>query len=113
MQTPLIAGDLLFCCTDGGVATCFDARTGTNHFRERLGSAGFTASPVHSGGHLYFTGEEGVVKVINATKEFKLVATNELGAQCMATPALHDGAILFRTRKGLIAVGEKEKEKAK
>jgi outer membrane protein assembly factor BamB len=107
MQTPIIVGDLLFCCTDAGVATCFDARTGTNHFRERLGRSGFTASPVHSGGRLYFTGEEGTVKVINAAKEFKVIASNELGAQCMATPALHDGMIIFRTRKGLLAVGEK------
>jgi outer membrane protein assembly factor BamB len=108
MQTPIVAGDLLFCCTDGGIVTCFDARTGTNYFRERLGSSGFTASPVLSGGRLYFTGEEGAVKVINAAKEFKLLASNELGAQSMATPAVHDGMIVFRTRKGLIAVGEKK-----
>ena len=105
MQTPIIAGDLLFCCTDSGIATCFDARTGTNHFRERLGSGGYTASPVVSGGHVYFTGEEGGVKVINAAKEFKLAATNQLGAQSMATPAIHNGAIIFRTRKGLVSVG--------
>lgn len=110
MQTPILVGDLLFCCTDGGVATCFAARTGENYFRERLGSGGYTASPVQSGGHIYFTGEEGGVKVINATKEFKLVATNQLGAQAMSTPAVHDGAIIFRTRKGLIAVGEKTKQ---
>ncbi|HWB03786.1 MAG TPA: PQQ-binding-like beta-propeller repeat protein [Verrucomicrobiales bacterium] len=109
MQTPILAGDLLFCCTDSGIATCFDARTGKNHFRERLGTGGFTASPVQSGDHLYFTGEEGSVKVIKAAKEFKPVATNELGAQCMATPAIHDGTIIFRTRKGLVAVGEKAK----
>ena len=66
-----------------------------------------TASPVLSGGHLYFTGEEGGVKVISAAKEFKLLATNHLGSQSMATPAVHNGAIFFRTRKGLIAVGEK------
>jgi outer membrane protein assembly factor BamB len=107
MQTPLISGDLLFCCTDGGVVTCFEARTGTNYFRERLGGGGYTASPVLSGEHVYFTGEEGGVKVIRAAKGFKLVATNQLGAQSMATPAIHDGAIIFRTRKGLIAVGEK------
>jgi len=107
MQTPIVVGDLLFCCSDAGIATCFDARTGTNHFRERIGSSGFTASPVHSGGRLYYTGEEGTVKVISAAKEFKLLATSELGAQSMATPAVHDGVIIFRTRKGLIAVGEK------
>ena len=70
MQTPVISGDLLFCCTDNGIVTSFDARTGENHFRERLGGGGYTASPVLSGGHVYFTGEEGVVKVINAAKEF-------------------------------------------
>ncbi|MES2570169.1 MAG: PQQ-binding-like beta-propeller repeat protein [Verrucomicrobiota bacterium] len=48
MQTPLVTGDLLFACNDGGVLTCLDAKTGAIHYAERLSQRGqgFTASPV-------------------------------------------------------------------
>ena len=104
MQTPLLTGHLLFCCSDGGIVTCYEARTGENYWRERLPKGGYTASPVTSGGIVYFTGEEGDVQLIEAAKEYKLVATRSLGAQSMATPAIQDGALFFRTRNGLICV---------
>ena len=104
MQTPIVVGGLLFCCSDSGVVTCYEAKTGENYFRERLPASGYTASPVASGGKLYFTGEEGAVQIIQAAKEYQLLATRSLGAQSMATPAIQDGALFFRTRRGLICV---------
>ena len=106
MQTPIVVGDLLFACMDNGLLRCYDAKTGTMHYRERLGGAtGFTASPVAVGNKLYFTAEDGQVYVVEPGKQFKLIATNNLGAQSMATPAATDGVIYFRTRTHLIAVG--------
>jgi hypothetical protein len=34
------------------------------------------------------------------------VATNELRETCMATPAIADGVLFFRTREKLIAIAE-------
>ena len=109
MQTPIVVGDLLFGCLDNGAVTCFDAKTGTIKYSERLAAAGqgFSASPVSDGRHLYFTSEGGVVFVIPVAEKFSTVASNPLGETCMATPAIADGVLFFRTREKLIAVGAK------
>ena len=105
MQTPIVVGDNLYCCKDNGVLTCFDARTGKEHYSERLeGGVGFTASPVSDGRHLFFTSEDGQVHVVPAGNEFKRVASNPLGEVCMATPALVDGVLFFRTQGHVVAV---------
>lgn len=108
MQTPIVYGDYLYACKDTGVVTCFNARTGEQHYNERLGSGGggFTASPVASNGKLYFTGEQGTVHVLKAGPRFEVIARNELGESCMATPAISEGTLFFRTRGHVMAIGE-------
>lgn len=45
--------------------------------------------------------------VIPAADKFSIVATNKLGETCLATPAISDGTLFFRTREKLIAIGAK------
>jgi outer membrane protein assembly factor BamB len=106
MQTPLVYGDRLYGCSDSGVVSCYDARTGESLYRERLaaGGAGFTASPVASDGKLYFTSEPGMVFVVKAGPKFEVLARNDLGETCLSTPALSTGVLYFRTRRHLVAV---------
>ncbi|HMJ90349.1 MAG TPA: PQQ-binding-like beta-propeller repeat protein, partial [Candidatus Acidoferrum sp.] len=68
MQTPIVIGNHVYGCTDGGVLTCFDAKTGAIRYSERLvrGGEGFTASPVSDGRHLFFPSELGNVYVVPA-----------------------------------------------
>jgi outer membrane protein assembly factor BamB len=108
MQTPIAIGDKVYACFDTGVLSCFDARTGAMAFNQRLGSGteGFTASPVSDGRNLYVTSEVGNVYVVPATGTFSVSATNKLGETCMASPAICDGTLFFRTRDKLIAVGK-------
>lgn len=108
MQTPIIVGDLLFACNDFGILTCFDAKTGNVHFSERLSrrGQGFTASPVSDGRHLYFTSEVGNVFIVAAEPKLRIIGVHPLPETCMATPAIADGMLLFRTRHHLIAIGE-------
>ncbi len=108
MQTPIVYGDILYVCRDNGVLTAFDAKTGTRHYQARLGDGktGFSASAVASGGRLYFTSEDGDVYVVKAGPTYELLATNPLGEVAMATPAISEGTILFRTRNHLVAVGQ-------
>jgi outer membrane protein assembly factor BamB len=105
MQTPIVVGEHLYCCRDNGVLTCFDAKTGQQHYRTRLEGNGFTASPVTAGDRIYVTSEDGRVIVVKAGPRFGVMAENDLGEQCLATPAVDDGTIYFRTRGHLIAVG--------
>ena len=109
MQTPIVVGDLLFCCNDAGTLSCYDARSGKLHFQERISPSadGYSASPVASHGRIYFTSEQGKVRVLQAVNSFKVEATSDLGETCMATPAISDGVLFFRTRSQLIAVGKK------
>jgi outer membrane protein assembly factor BamB len=106
MQTPLLLDARLYLCNDAGVATCLDAATGEEKWRERLGdgSTGFTASPVAAGGLLYWTAENGRVVVVKAADKFERLAENDLGEPCMASPAVADGTLFFRTRRHIMAV---------
>jgi len=108
MQTPIIVGNRLYGCSDSGVVTCFDARTGEIRFSERLPAGqGYTASPVASAGNLFFTSEQGKVYVVTAGDKFSITSTNDLGETCLATPALANGAMIFRTRGQVVSVGNK------
>ncbi len=107
MQTPLVVGDLLYACNDLGLLTCLDAKTGEVRYSERLtkSSEGYTSSSVSDGRHVYFASELGNVVVVPATGTFSIVAINKLGETCLSTPALSGGALFFRTREKLVAVG--------
>jgi outer membrane protein assembly factor BamB len=107
MQTPLVYGPNLYCCRDNGVMACYDAKTGEQLYRERLGAgrSGFSASPVAADGKLYFSGEEGEIHVIRAGSDFEVIAVNDMGETCMATPAVSRGVLYFRTRSHVVAVG--------
>jgi len=108
MQTPLVYGDELYCCRDNGVLTCYDARTGKEYYDERLGDGdtGFTASMVAANGKLYATAESGEVVVITAGTTFERLALNEMGETCMATPAISEGTLYWRTRSQVVAIAE-------
>lgn len=105
MQTPLIYGDYLYNLRGNGSLTCYKAKTGELIYREKLGkSAAFSASGVAADGKLYFPGEEGDIYVIKAGPEFELLSTNLMKDICMATPAISEGALYFRTHHYLMAV---------
>ena len=109
MQTPLVYRGLLYVCRDNGVLGVYEAATGRRLYQERLGAgvAGFTASPVAGDGKVYFTSEEGDVYVVKAGGTFELLARSPLGEVTLATPAISEGALYFRTRGHVVAVGER------
>jgi outer membrane protein assembly factor BamB len=107
MQTPLIYGDYLYSCHVDGILSCFEARTGKQMYKERLGtgSDGYTASPVAAEGKIYFTSEQGSVFVVRPGAEFSVLATNHMGEVCMATPAISGDTLFFRTQAHVVAIG--------
>jgi outer membrane protein assembly factor BamB len=108
MQTPLVYGKHLYTSKDNGVLRVYEATTGTRLYQQRLGegATGFTASPVAADGKVYFTSEEGDVYVIKAGPTFEQLAQNPMGEVCMATPAISEGRLYFRTRGHLVAIGD-------
>ncbi len=107
MQTPLVYDGLLYNCRDNGVLSVYDARTGERKYQQRLaeGKTGFTASPVAADGKIYFTSEDGDIYVVKAGPQFQLLSKNTMGEVCMATPAISQGVLFFRTRGHLVAIG--------
>jgi outer membrane protein assembly factor BamB len=107
MQTPLVYRGLLYVCRDNGVLSVFDAVSGRRHYQQRLAAGGgYTASAVAADGKVYYTGEDGDVHVLRAGETFELLATNPLGEVTLATPAISEGVLYFRTRGHLVAVAE-------
>ena len=106
MQTPIVYRGQLYVCRDNGVLSVFEASSGKQLYQTRLAAGGgYTASPVAADGKVYFTGEEGDVHVVRAGPTFELVAKNPLGELTLATPAVSEGILYFRTRGHLVAVG--------
>jgi len=105
MCSPVLANDLLFYIDDGGIVSCVDPKTGEPHYRERIGGK-FSASPIVADGKIYFASREGVVTVLPATKEFKILAQNTLEGPLMASPIAVDGTLYLRTDKALYRIGK-------
>ena len=113
MITPLVYGDYLYSCKNNGVIYCFDAKTGARIYQERLGdgTTGFTASPVAAAGKLYFSSEDGDIYTIKAGPKFEVLAKNAMGEICMATPAISEGILYFRTQGHVVAIAERPSSK--
>lgn len=94
--SPVLVGDELYVIADGGVASCFDAGTGTLHWTERV-DGNYSASPLFADGHLYFASHEGVVTVVKPGRTFEVVAKNTLEGTIMASPFALDGNLILRT----------------
>ncbi|HEX5272032.1 MAG TPA: PQQ-binding-like beta-propeller repeat protein, partial [Gemmataceae bacterium] len=108
MPTPIVYGDYLYVCSNAGIVTCYEAKTGKQVYKERLGgSGGYTASPVAADGRVYFTAEESGVRVVRAGPKFEILAVNPLGEPCLATPAISDGMMFVRTQHHLIGLARK------
>jgi outer membrane protein assembly factor BamB len=105
--SPLLVGDELYFVSDGGIATCVDAKTGREHWRQRLGG-NHAASPVYADGRIYFMSEECETVVIAPGKQFQAAARNRLsGGQCLASIAVSEGALYIRTDTHLHRIAAK------
>jgi outer membrane protein assembly factor BamB len=99
----VLDGDLLYTVSDGGLASCFDAKTGKPHWQEKLGG-GFSASPILGDGKVYFQNEAGTGYVVKAGTTYELLAKNDLKERTLASYAATDGALFIRTAKHLYRI---------
>jgi outer membrane protein assembly factor BamB len=104
--SPIIVGDEIYLMTDNGVATCLDAKTGEQHWQERVGGD-YSASPIFADGKIYFLSETGKTTVIAPGKTYEVLAENELPGRTLASLATADGAIFLRTDEALYRIQKK------
>jgi outer membrane protein assembly factor BamB len=104
-QSPLLADGLLYFIDGAGWATCADALSGKEMWRQRL-VPNFSAAPVYGDGKVYFSGDDGTVSVVAAGREFKKLSANKLGAPFHASPAVSGKALYLRTDTDLYRIEE-------
>jgi len=103
VPSPIIEGDYFLVVSDGGVAHCFEAKTGKLQWKERLGEE--HASVVSAEGRVYFLNDKGVMNVVKVGPRFVCIAQNELGEKCFASPAISQGQIFLRGDRHLFCIG--------
>jgi hypothetical protein len=92
----LIHEGTIYGVTDDGIARCWEAATGKELWKERLGGT-FSSSPVLVGKHIFAINEAGEGFVFKADPaKFELVAKNQLGDEVFATPTICGSRIYMR-----------------
>ena len=99
----LLVDDLIYMVNDVGIATCLEAKTGTQVWQSRIGGT-FSASPLSAAGRIYFFDEDGKTTVIEAGRTFKILAENLLDNGFMASAAVIGDALILRTTMDLYRI---------
>lgn len=104
----ILLGGNVYICNEPGAAQCFDAKTGEEHWKERLGKNAWS-SLNYVGGKCYVVDQTAETHVFEPSPSgLKVVAHNVLtpGEATNATPAFAGGAIYLRTNKALYRIGK-------
>lgn len=105
ISTPVVYGGYIYLANTNGVLRCFDFKTGAKMYEERLGAgATCSASLTAADGKIYCPAEEGDVYVVKSGPKFEVLAKNTMGEPCLATPAISQGVLYFRTAASLLAI---------
>jgi outer membrane protein assembly factor BamB len=106
VPSPLVYNGLVYLCREnGGFLICLDAKTGKEHYNQRIHSSIYRASPLAADGKIYLTARDGVVTVVKAGPTFEQVAENRLPDKFTASPAVSSGRIYLRGWDVLYAIG--------
>jgi len=108
MTTPLVYQDVLYVVKGGGIIASLNPQTGEPFKVDRTKDAMETyySSPVAADGKVFLVSESGKVTVLKAGRQWEILAVNDLGEPCFATPALAGGRIFIRTQRTLYSFGE-------
>ena len=109
VSSPLFYDGRVYLVKDGGIASCYDAKTGQAYYQqERLNALGnYYASPVAADGRIYVESLDGKLTVLQAGGDTpKVLHHADFGERISATPALVGNAIYIRTATTLYAFGK-------
>lgn len=107
--SPILIDTYLIISDMKGLATCYDAPSGKELWKERIGG-NTSGSPIAANGLAYFQTEAGKTAVIKPGKSLEIVAENDLGASSedelfRASLTPYDGQIFSRSTKYLYCIG--------
>ncbi len=111
VTTPVFYEGYLYWSHDKAFAQAMDASTGELAYQERCPSRDRVyASAVCGDQKLYMTQRDGTTLVLKAQPKYTELASNRLGngrEKFNATPAIHQGSLIFRSTEFLYRIGQK------
>ena len=103
-SSPLFYRDRLYSINDNGIMQVFEAASGREIYRARVGGPAntFSSSPLASAGRIYALNENGTTFVFDAaSEEYSELAKNPLGEMSLASPAADATGLFIRTQTKL------------
>ena len=108
LPTPVAYDGGLYVLNEMGILTRFDAKTGQQSYKSRLGGDGgsgaFTSSPWAYNGKIFCLDEEGRTYVVKAEATFEALHANSQDEMALATPAIAGDRLLLRTETRLYSL---------
>lgn len=101
----LLSGDDLFMVADNGLVSCVEAETGKVIWEQRV-TGPCSASPLLAEGRIYLQDESGAGYVLRASRNFELLARNDLKERSLASYAVAGHHLLIRTQNALYCIGQ-------
>jgi outer membrane protein assembly factor BamB len=107
VPSTLLYEDVLYMVNDGGLLLSFNPATGEVLKHGRLNGAlgRYFASPIAGDHKIFLVNESGIVSVVKAAGHWELLATNKLGDECYATPAIVDNKLYIRASTAIYCFG--------
>lgn len=105
VPSPVIGGGLIYTASTEGQLVCRELATGAKVWEHSCDTE-FQASPLLVGERLYLFAQPGKVLVVATGREYRELATFELGEEVFATPAVAEDHLYLRTKKHLMRVGD-------
>jgi outer membrane protein assembly factor BamB len=110
LPTQLAYDGGLYVLTHTGILTRYDAKTGAQSYKTRIGEGGdYTSSPWGYNGKVFCLNEDGKTFVIRAGEKYELLGSNDLEEMALATPALLRDRLLVRTANHLYSIRSKRR----
>ena len=109
IPAPLIYRGVMYLMKEGGIVSSLDPASGNVLKQGRTPQAleEYYASPVAADGKIFVISASGKVTVLKADPQWEIIATNDLGEEVWATPAIAGGNLYVRTRNALYSFGAK------
>ena len=103
VPSPILYRDILYSVKNGGIIVAMNPVTGEvlKAGRTKEAMEKYFSSPVAADGKIVMVSESGKVTVLKAGRDWEVLAVNDLGEECWATPAIASGSLYIRTRNTL------------
>lgn len=111
IPAPLIYRGVMYLMKEGGIVSSLNPASGQVLKVGRTPDAleDYYASPVAADGKIFMVSASGKVTVLKAGAQWEILATNDLGEECWATPAIAGNNLYIRTRNALYSFREAAK----